>query len=394
LFPTPFIDRAGYNWGQRFPIPVPPLNVGPDNPDNSLDWSKFIPIAFSGGIFHEAHLPYAEHYNFSIQRQFGAATMVSLSYVGTQGHRLMTFLEANPGHPDVCLSVSQESQVVPGTPTCGPYGENGVYYPITGGVINSTRSPLGSNFGNSVWMTPMANSNYNSLEVTARHPVGRLEFLVGYTLSKSLDNGSGTKDGVNPLNYGLTKALSAFDATHNFVISYTYRLPFDKLGHANRLTSGWRLTGITRFATGLPVYITESDDNSLMGCFGYITGGVDEPMHIPGPLNITDPRKGNPASGTEPYFNASLFRGELVGQLGNSNRRFFHGPGLNNWDMGLIKEVRLTESKNLQFRAEFFNIFNHAQFNSPSGNILNAYFGFVMSARAPRIGQFGIKFEF
>jgi hypothetical protein len=131
-----------------------------------------------------------------------------------------------------------------------------------------------------------------------------------------------------------------------------------------------------------------------MGCFGYITGGVDEPMHIPGPLNITDPRKGNPATGTEPYFNASLFRRELVGQLGNSNRRFFHGPGLNNWDMGLIKEVRLTESKNLQFRAEFFNIFNHAQFNSPSGNILNAYFGFVTSARAPRIGQVGIKFEF
>ncbi len=85
---------------------------------------------------------------------------------------------------------------------------------------------------------------------------------------------------------------------------------------------------------------------------------------------------------------------EAIGTLGNANRRFFHGPGTNNWDLALYKNLRLTEAKSLQFRAEFFNAFNHAQFNAPQGNIKNGSFGFVTSAANPRIGQVAIKFLF
>jgi len=174
-------------------------------------------------------------------------------------------------------------------------------------------------------------------------------------------------------------------------VSYSYELPFDKLWHGNRLTQGWIVSGTTRFSTGLPVTIMENDDHGLIGDTSTGPNGntVDEPVFTPGKLlQETDPRKGGL------YFNKSLFSPEPIGQIGNSPRRFFHGPGINNWDMALLKDLRLTESKSLQFRGEFFNAFNHAQFNTPNGNFLNTAFGTVTSAGAPRIGQVALKFIF
>lgn len=406
LFATPFIDRGtGNNEGQRFPVPLPPLNVSAKNPDNSINWSIFEPISSSPTAYLHNRVPYAEEYNFSIQRQFGLATLLSLSYVGSQGHRLIASLEANPGNPALCLSLSQPSQVAPGTQPCGPNLENNVFTTPTGQVINGTRAPFGPDFGSDDWFDTMANSNYNALEVSLRHVAGRLELLAGYTYSKSLDNasgwGGGQGDAINPLNYKITKALSAFDATNNFVTSYRYRLPFDKLNLPPRLAGGWAISGITRFATGLPVFLTEPDDNSLLGtAYGGPTGNtVDEPNFTPGNLNLTNPRKAvlpnaTYPNGLNPYFNNALFSAEPLGGLGTASRRFFHGPGLNNWDMALIKDLKLTESKELQFRAEFFNIFNHAQFGGPQGNFLSSDFGFVTNANDGRIGQVAVKFTF
>ena len=87
LFSTPYIDRqTGQSEGQRFPVPMPPLNSSPSNPDNSVNWAQYEPIALTPGLFPGARLPYNEDYTFSIQRQFGRETLLSLSYVGTQGH--------------------------------------------------------------------------------------------------------------------------------------------------------------------------------------------------------------------------------------------------------------------------------------------------------------------
>jgi len=376
LFATPFIDRAtGNSEGQRFPVQFPPTNVSPSKPDNSIDWSQFTPISSSPGFFHNNRLPYAEDYMLSFQRQFGANTMLSLSYVGTQGHRLLADLESNPGNPNLCLSLSQSSQVMPETGTCGPFGEDGTYYPITGGVVNSARTVFQNGLGSNGYFITMANSGYNALEVSLRHSTHRAAILAAYTYSKAMDNASSWGPGIsdageqiNPLNPRLSRSLSAFDLTHNFVVSYWYELPFDKF-RANRLTRGWILTGITRYTTGLPVTINEQDDNSLLGtfCTGPTCSVVDTPNYTPGPLHFTNPRSGNP------YFNTSLFSLEALGQLGNSNRRFFYGPGIANWDLGLMKNVQLTEAKQLAFRAEFYNIFNHAQFDSPQGDIINSF---------------------
>jgi hypothetical protein len=86
-------------------------------------------------------------------------------------------------------------------------------------------------------------------------------------------------------------------------------------------------------------------------------------------LQISDPRSG------QPYFDPTVFSKEALGLLGTADKRMFHGPGINNWDMALLKDTKITESKTLQLRFEFFNVFNHAQFQNPTGSILNGTFG-------------------
>ena len=396
-FQDPFVIRtSGVNEGQRFPVPVPPLNVSPSNPDTSLNWAQFVPIGSSPAFFHDNRLPYAEHYDFSIQRQFGSATILSVSYVGTQAHRLLATVEANPSNPALC-----ESLMAVG---CGPDAEDAGPFETATGPVYTVRSPynnvvkgltgLTEAFSSNGYMSTMANSNYNALEVTLRRTLGRAEFLAAYTYSKSLDNASGNGlgqgDNINPIDARITKALSAFNVAQNFVLSYSYRIPFDKLPGPKRLTNGWAFNGITRFATGFPVYIYENDDNSMLGTSGTGQGNdIDEPNRAPGSLDFKDPRTG------QRYFNTSLFTKEAVGQLGSSSRRFFGGPGWNNFDLSLTKDLKLTESKSLQFRAEFFNAWNHAQFQAPTGLVNStATFGVVTGANSPRIGQVAMKFFF
>ncbi|MEO7144757.1 MAG: TonB-dependent receptor, partial [Bryobacteraceae bacterium] len=390
LFATPFIDRGtGLNGGQRFPPQFPSPTASARNPDNSIDWSQFLTIASSPGFYYKNRLPYAEEYSFSIQRQIKTRSLISLAYVGTEGHGLLSNLEANPGNPALCLSVNKPSQVAPGSPICGPMGENGVYTRADGTVINGTRSPLGPAFGSNGYYITIGNSVYNSFQATFKHQTGPLELLAGYTWSKAIDDSSGWSNQINPVNYRLSRGLSSFDVAQNFVASYHYELPFAQLFRPGRLTSGWVITGITRFSTGLPITMTERDDLSLLGTFSPGAGpDVDRPNYSPGNLNIQDPRTGLP------YFNKSLFSKEALGRLGTADVRFFHGPGINNWDMALLKDTHISERVLSQFRFELFNAFNHAQFNIPSGNINSGSFGKVTSARDPRIAQVALKFMF
>ena len=388
-FANPFISRGtGIDNGQRFPVAPPPFNSSPLNPDKNINWSAFLPIGSSPAFYYKNVLPYAEQYEFAVDRQLTRGTLLTLAYVGSQGHHLLSAQEANLGNPALCLSLSQPSEVALGSPTCAPFGESTVYTTAAGQTVNGTRGPLGINFTSDSWFKTIGNSDYNSFQLTLKRVSGRQEFLAGYTYSKSMDTGSGYGEQVNPIDPNL-KALSAFDMTHNFVISYGYLLPFDRLA-SNRLTKGWRVSGVTRFSTGLPVTLLETDDRSLLGTSGSgpIQLPVDTPDFSQGPLDFTNPRSG------KPNFNTSLFSPEPLGQLGDAPRRFFHGPGINNWDISIQKDTLITEGKTLQFRAEFFNAFNHAQFGLPDGNVNDATFGLVQSAAAPRLMQFALKFLF
>jgi hypothetical protein len=396
LFTTPFITASsGANVGQPFPLQFPPMNVSAKNPDANVNWSNYLPISGVPGYYRGNRTPYAEEYILSLERQFGTSTILNISYVGNQDHHLLVLLEANPGNPALCLGLSQPNQVLPGTPTCGPFGESGTYTTPSGQVVQGTRGPFGSAFGSNTYQVAMGNSNYNALQVTVRHVSESLEFLLGYTYGKSLDEASSLGELVNSTNYHLLYGLSAFDIRHNFVASYEYKLPLERvLRTKNRFTSGWTLTGITRFATGLPVTLYNNSDRSLVGVQpdGVNNFGVDEPQFTPGPLKLNhDPRNGTP------YFNVSLFSLQPLGTPGNSPRRFFYGPGINNFDLALLKTMPLTESKSLQFRLESFNTFNHAQFyggSSVDGNINSPTFGNVVSAAPPRLVQAGVKLTF
>ncbi len=432
FFNTPFMDRDTGTAVQRFPFTFPPVPV--KQPDPNFNWAQVEPISSSLVFKHNNKTPYSEHYELSIERQFGSNTVASVSYVGNQATtRSLTSIESNPGNQALCLQLNQ----APFNPesfelaNCGPFGEgsqytlpSGVDYPSaattavqlvpastcgTHGpaqcVVNGTYTVFGPQnnvqvFNNNPYEATIAQSSYNSLQASVRHTGNYSTFLFGYTFSKCRDDASELIEGINPFDPRASTSLCAFDVKHNFVASYETKIPFDRFF---RTTSGWKNTvclrvglslGITTAArVASPVSLSDPNDNSFTG-----TAGTSAPIDLPdftpgGPiLQTTNPRKG----GT--YFNTALFSDEPLGQIGNAKRRFFYGPGLNNWDMALLKDTRLTESKTLQFRFEAFNIWNHAQFSgqlSPGFGVFGSNgFGVISAAYDPRILQAGLKLLF
>ena len=418
-FAAPFTNRAaGTSITNLFPVAPPPHHFSASYPATGYPYTylsdfygAFGTIGSSPAFYNKNRLPYAENYELSIQRQLTPSDLLTVSYVGTQAHRLLSSESANPGIPSLCLALLAAG--------CGPGGENNVYT-LNGVTTASTRGPFSDPyrytpvngnyivpFGNDSYFITGGYSSYNSAQISWRHTSARLQILLGYTFSKSLDNSSGYGEQYNPINPRLSRGLSAFDSTNNFVASYAYTLPIDKLGGPKKLTNGWQISGITRFSTGLPVTILETDDRSLLGTSfgGPITLPVDTP-NLLGPVVTANPRN-NP---NHYFFSPTSFGPVNLGQEGTANRRFFHGPGVNNWDIALLKNTQLTERLNLQFRAELFNAFNHAQFITPSGLVSygcpadqigttgctqNASsFGQVTQAASPRIGQLSLKLNF
>ena len=321
--------------------------------------------------------------------------MLSVAYVGSQAHHLLLVYSANPGNPALCLALSQPSQVAPGSPTCGPFGEDTVYTTAAGQTVHGTRSGLGAAFANDDYDSSVGNSNYNALEITLRHTTKNLTFLIGYTYSKSIDQGSSISDPGNPYDLSATRALSSFDLPQNFVASYQYTLPFEHFfRHIKGLTSGWAISGITRVSSGFPVTLHSDGDNSLMGSIpnGVNNHSLDLPDYNGAPLDLN----GNPRNGL-PYFNISAFSQNALGTPGNASRRSFFGPGEVNFDMALLKSFQFAEARSLQFRLEAFNAFNHTNFFGPAavnGDIDSALFGQVVNAAPPRLMQAALKFTF
>jgi hypothetical protein len=407
LLESPYIDRAtGNSEGIKFPFTFPPTNVSPSNPDTAFNWTQATPISGSDYFYYKNVIPYVEEFELSLQRQFGSNTVLTASYVGNVGRHLLTFEESNPADPSLCLQLSNPTALAPGSTPCGPYGEDNVYTLANGQTVNGTRPTFGINFGSNPYMKTAVSSSFNSLQVSLQHNEKYANFLLGYTWEKSIDNGSTTFDATNPYNPGLSRSLSIFNVPQDLVASYTVQLPFNNLMSkgpwADRIAAGWALSGISTFASGQPIQISETDDNSLTGTFA---DTVDEPSYANNgsPLRINR----NPRTG-QPYFNPNYFVEEPLGQVGNSMRRFFSGPGILNSDLALLKDTKLAESRSIQFRAEAFNIFNHTQFNNPSGNFNNTGtgqtgfnglgfyggFGYVTSAQNPRIMQVALKVQF
>jgi Carboxypeptidase regulatory-like domain len=402
LFDTPWTAAADGSSlqpnGPRFPLAIAPLGASRTHPVGTVDWAQFEPFTGIPAVAPGNVSPYAEDYLASVERELGRNTVLDVSYAGTQAHHLLTLLEANPGNPAMCLSLSQQSAVGAGSATCGPFGESGTYTEANGTVVDGTRTRFSPAFASVSWQKTIGNSHDNALEVSLKHDGSAVGYSVAYTWSQSLDQASSLSDAVDPLDPSLSRALSGFDLTHNLVANYHWHLPGAPAAWTSQrwlrsATSGWTIFGLTRLTTGFPVTLINNNDTSLLGTQpnGVNNNGADQLDFTPGPLDL----KGSPRAGAG--FNAALFSLPALGDFGNARRRFFHGPGSDSTDLALEKSSTLLDGKELQLRLEAFNLFNHAQFFGPAsveGNIGSQTFGQIVSAAPPRLMQVSARLRF
>jgi len=375
LFASPFtVAATGADAGQRFPLQHVAYGASRAYPNASVKWSQFEPLVGIPAVDPNDVTPYAQHWMASIERQLGGSTLATVSYVGTSSHHLLVLEEANPANPALCLSLGSG---------CGPFNEQ------------AARTTFGPQFGSVELQRTIANANYNALEAALNHRTHGLELLASYTYSKSIDQSAGLPEPVNPINPSLSRGLSAFDMRHNFVTSFRYEVPaFGAKGVPHGIEEGWAVAGIARFTTGLPVTLMNNNDTSLLGTIpnGINNNGVDTPEWNGNSLGInTNPRRG------AAVFDAGQFSLPALGTMGNARRRFFSGPGMEDLDATISREITMSETRALEIRAEGFNVLNHAQFfgaASVEGNISSGTFGQAVSAMAPRLMQVAVRFHF
>ena len=417
LFATPYNLADGTLGTTPYPLTFPPLNASSKHPNAGVNYEGvYNPQSGMTAPVPWDTYPYAENYFFSIERQLPGQTVLSLSYVGSQSHHQLVVYSANPGNPALCLALNQPG-VLAGGESCGPGGENnqydlakqftfnGVTYPA-GTVLQGTRSGLnrslvndnvpGNYYGNDGYIGSIGNANYDAMEVSLKGTSKRLTYTLGYTYSKSIDQASSLADALDPFDFKRTRAVSAWNMPNNFVATYSYQPPLERLTHRARYAlEGWEISGTTRASTGFPVTLSTDGDNSLQGSSpnGINNRYLDLPDFTGQPVNM-----GNPHNNAQLfYFNPGAFSDNAVGIVGNAPRRYFSGPGMFNTDLVLQRNFQFGESRVLQLRLEAFNVFNHTQLFGPeavNGDVDNSLFGKVVNAAPPRLLQLAMKFAF
>jgi hypothetical protein len=347
-------------------------------------------------------LPYAQDWDLNIQRALGANLLFEVGYVGTKGTKLPRFIEGNPaiyipgvdskGNPISTSRNADQRRVHSGCTLADP--PNTCIYSSTGLIAG------------------IANSSYNALEASLRKRFSHgLSFLGSYTYSKSIDDsssfnlsGSASKQlagendlAQNPFNLRAERGPSLFDARHRFVLSYQWSLPFWKQPHNwyQQVLGNWQVNGITTAMSGTPFTIFDSRDVSVQGGAPEITGfSANRPNLVPGQNPNSGPRT------TNAWLNANAFSRVVpdpnspVQQFGTAGRNIALGPRYTNFDFSAFKNIRVTESRELQFRAEFFNIFNHPNFLLPDSDISSPTFNQIQQTQPQRLIQLALKFLF
>jgi hypothetical protein len=229
------------------------------------------------------------------------------------------------------------------------------------------------------------NTNYHSMVANLEKRFsGGLTLLANYTWSKKFDDYGWTNPYSRRFDYGLSRE----DVTHNVKFSNVWEIPhFDVSRGLGAVLNGWMLNGMVTWQSGFPFSVTTGRDNSLTGV------NRDRADYI----GTTNPNLSQNRSHGEMvarFFDTSVFTENALGTFGNSGKGILRGPRMFNFDMGLLKNNRIGERYNLQFRAEFFNAFNNVNFNMPNSTFTSAQFGRITSALDPRILQFSLKLLF
>lgn len=436
LFNTPFEDQSG-----TFSYPNPFNGILNPPRGQAVDWSTFRPILLFGQFQPKMRSQYSDQYNLTIEHQLSNDLKFQIGYVGSQGHRLLATHDLNYGNPQTCLDIFALASHDPnnvssyGSPSsCGPYSaDNQFNVTLDPSVASDPSAPISTfhmpdgttmalngqtlNFvGLRRYSSPqcdpttgngcppdgipvfssifaqdtIANSSYNSLQASLDKRFAHgLQFTLAYTFSKSFDEASSFEGIVNPIDQRLSRSLSSFDARHRIVLSYYWELPGPKYNGAKKqILNGWALSGVTTLQTGFPVRITTLDDQELMYSFDF---------ELPGEPDLVSPfHTMKPQSNGNYFFDPSSFSEDnTFGRIGSSPRTICCGPHVSNTDFAILKTFGISETKRVDFRAEFFNLFNHTQFFNPDGNFSDgSQFGQVTQARDPRLMQFALKFFF
>ncbi len=363
-FNSPYFDNNIF-----FSLPGLPLTVS--NP-----FPSFFPFPLPDSalaIQRDLRTGYMQHWNMNIERRLWQNNVIEVAYVGSKGTKLLTARDINQPAPSV---------LPPGLP----------FVPRPN-----------PRFDDIDLLESRANSNYNALQARFEQRLSRgFSGLISYTWSKSIDDASNffTSAGdpnfpQNSYNVHAERGRSNFDVRQRLSASYSYLLPFgkgrrflDKSGWATAVLSGWETYGIVTLQSGRPftVALLSEIDNSGTGRSILGFGANDRP-------NVNgNPTLSNPTP--ERWFNTSAFVFSAPGTFGNAGRNILDGPGYQNVNASLVKNTALTEGVTLQFRTEFFNLFNHPNLNLPDNFLGSPTFGVISSARDPRHIQFGLKLLF
>jgi hypothetical protein len=304
-----------------------------------------------------------QQYNAGVQQRLGRGVVATASFVGTKGTHLSD--SRNINQP----LASGAAQVLNGT------------------NVNQVRPYLGYAQINQYYNG--GNSNYNSLQASIRTDQYHGLTLQGsYTYSHAIDDVSGDVPGnshQDAYRAFLERGNSNYDRTQIFILSYVYDIPApSKNRFARALLGNWQLSGITSFETGTPLNITMNGDNAGIG----VSGSPYRP-------DLVGDWAGN---GTwQNFFNKNAFSQPARGNFGTAGRNIVRGAGLNNTDASLFRNfpgILKVESSGLQFRAEFYNLFNHTQFNAYGTTLGVGNFGQATGARDARTIQLGLRLYF
>jgi hypothetical protein len=350
-------------------------------------------------------VPSSQNWNITLERQMTSSMTLTAAYVANVARHLIGNYELNPAGqaPGVNPVAAALGCTAANLGTCAPatFSYNTAIY----GGINQQATAF--------------NSNYNSLQISVNQRLSHgLSFLAAYTWSRYFDQNSTADNqdgfqapGINPFSFASMYAPSNNDAPQRFVFSYDYTLPFyHYIQRARKLTDGWKLVGITTFQHGFPILVANTANPSLT-CWSAVevvdVPCWDRPNRVSGvPFAIGDPRNYTINGQPNYWFNPAAFAAAAPGTgIGSSSRNPLYAGGLNNFDIALLKDIHLTESKYIELRVESYNSFNHTQWApgsyQPSNNIGGVVsdindprFGRVIAANAARVFQLSGKFYF
>jgi hypothetical protein len=332
---------SGYYFNPPYALAFIPLPMFP----NPFPGALPPPAQLVGVDYHADHTPHMYQWNFNIQRQLFESTSLTVGYVGSRGLHLYAARDVNPVLPTVVGGV-QIFGVPRGTPGA----------PAPGIVSNPRLNPKAAAESSEA---PVADSNYHSLQMGLNRRFSHgVQAQLSYTWSKCMDNASGTyglEGGIpwsNPLNGSFDRGRCLFDRPQVLRLSGVYALPFAQ----NILVKGWQMSGGLTAQNGAPWNVTVGFDQS-----GNVVTGSERP-------NLVMPADQIITGSVSKYANPAGFSLPAPGALGNLQRDFLSGPGTLNFDYAVIKETPIKEQVRIQFRAEFFNLFNHANFSLPNAN--------------------------